>query len=227
MDRGSPVMGGSRTQVSGFHARHAPRLRLLRGFRARRIARPSSGTVEEEVLDAYAADPGKRRPSRERGGRTVCPRHQPSRHPVAHGLLARDRVEGENLRTAAVPRRARHPAHRGRGSPSELRIAVGLDLDPHRKVTGHAVQQVVEEHGRLVRRGGVVAAQARVSQIAPRRLMRPAAQTPNATQPRLVQQDQSSVGGQAGIGLELAVRFEPANARARGRPRANFQVWFT
>ena len=32
------------------------------------------------------------------------------------------------------------PGHRGRGSPGQLRIAVGLDLDLHRKATGRVVQ---------------------------------------------------------------------------------------
>lgn len=38
------------------------------------------------MFDADAADPGKRRPARERGRRIIGPRHQPRRHPLAHCL---------------------------------------------------------------------------------------------------------------------------------------------
>jgi hypothetical protein len=48
-------------------------------------------------------------------------------------------MERQNLHTAAVRPTARHPAHRGGGSACQLRIAVGLDLDLHRKVTGRVV----------------------------------------------------------------------------------------
>jgi hypothetical protein len=52
---------------------------------------------------------------------------------------------------------------------------VGLDLDLHRKITGCVVQQLIEEHRRLIGRGGVAVAQVGISQIAPQRLVRPAA----------------------------------------------------
>jgi len=125
------------------------------------------------VFDADAADPGKRHPARERGRRIIGPRHQPRRHPLAHCLLARPRVEGENLHPAAVRPRARYPARRGGGGPCQCRIAVGLDLDLHRKVAGRPVQQ----HRRLIRRGPVTVTQAGIPQLAPHRSRAPSRAT--------------------------------------------------
>ena len=75
---------------------------------------------------------------------------------MAGGFLARDRVERENLHTAVLRPRARHPADRGGGSPGQARVAVGLDLHLHGELTGHLAQQLVEEHRGLIR-GGTVA----------------------------------------------------------------------
>ena len=173
--------------------------------------------MQEEVLNADAADPRARRPPRQRGGRIVGPRDQPRRHSVARGLLARNRMKSENLHTAAFRPRVRQPAHRGRGSPCQLRIAVGLDLDLHRKLTGRSVQQLVEEHRCLVCRGGVAVEQAGTAQIAPRRLVSPAAQRRGAAQPRVVQQHQPSVRRQTDIGLKAVERT--GERRLQGRAR--------
>jgi hypothetical protein len=94
-------------------------------------------------------------------------------------------MEGENL----------HPAARAGGSPCQFRIAVGLDFDLPEKVAGRVVQQLVQEHRRLVRRGPVTVAQPSVPKVAPIRLVRPVAQRRPGAQPRVVQQDQPSVGG--------------------------------
>jgi hypothetical protein len=81
------------------------------------------GRVQQEMLDADAADTSKRRPSRERGRRIVRPRDQPRRHSVPHGLLARDRMKRENLQMAAARPRARYPAHR----VAARAVALGVD----------------------------------------------------------------------------------------------------
>jgi hypothetical protein len=50
-----------------------------------------------------------------------------------------------------------------------------LDVDLQRKISGRVVQQLVQEQRRLIGRGAVAVEQASISQIAPRRLVRPAA----------------------------------------------------
>lgn len=71
-------------------------------------------------------------------------------------------MERQNLHTAAVQSPAGRPAHHGRGRAGQLGIAVGLNLDLHRKIAGRIVQQFVEEHRCLARRGAIAVAQASV-----------------------------------------------------------------
>ena len=98
---------------------------------------------------------------------------------------------------------------------------MGFNLDLDRQAAGRGVKQLVERHRRLVRRGPVAVTQPRMAQLAPLGLVRPSLKCCAGAQPRVVEQDQPSVGGQASVGFEAIDRtFESGLQRCSRRVRS-------
>jgi hypothetical protein len=144
--------------------------------------------MKQEMFDADAADPGTRRPARERIGRVVGPRHQPRRHPVA---TASSHAAVWKERTSTGPRSSRA-----------------------------RVQQLIEQHRRLARRGPVTVTQAGMPELVPLRLARPAAQCRTGAQPRVVQPGYPRSDRRRFRGHRPDLRAWPAALLATSRVRA-------
>lgn len=161
---------------------------------------------EHEGLDRDAADSRPERPRGERLGRVAGPDHEPRGDPVRRGDSARLGVEADHLDPISGRLPPQPVAERFGGAAGEPGICVRLDLELDSNRLRHQFDELVEKQWMFRRRASRGVTDQRRPDVFCGRLVRPPLEGGPEHEQRIVQQDESIVGGQADVGFDAVDR---------------------